>query len=484
MLRHEIQMKFKLERGVTVFKTDPKISGFVLVSDITKIKPIDSLKIREGLPIYTKCEGQRFNMMLSCPESLEDLQSQIYKYNASTDIQIECYDSILHQFLPLTRLEQITPYTKMKLIPSGQYKIRLSQVLEENDKLRENYKKLENQLEQIRRRKRHSLRLIEQNSHTHVENAITLSQENTQLKNSLEKVRQRDIRHQGVELKSEPWGLISLSDQPDWKRVSKLCFKATIPELEADVKKWFFETVPMEDVQVTNIEFFRNVCLQTRFEATLMIMSEQHEIAGSPMYERWATTPEKTAVLKRFSDHYHRVSTNERIKVVRTWVGISSKIAETVCNTGLADLRKTDKGYFGAGIYSTLQANYALQYAEGLGSSKDIASDQEYCLLLCWVAVGNVYPISRDVDYAHGAYFSRFYDHENGYALKPGFDSHCVCVYTEPGKNASSYQAANKFDPEKNLFPQDPKALVDEIVVKESSQILPYCCVHYKHKDR
>lgn len=39
---------------------------------------------------------------------------------------------------------------------------------------------------------------------------------------------------------------------------------------------------------------------------------------------------------------------------------------------GPADLRITDKGYFGAGIYSTLQAGYAIGYANGSLSGIDL----------------------------------------------------------------------------------------------------------------
>jgi len=208
-------------------------------------------------------------------------------------------------------------------------------------------------------------------------------------------------------------------------------------------------------------------------------MSKQrHEDEGTPMGKRFSPTPERETVLNRFSSCYQRVSTNDKIKVVQTWVGITSTNVEIVCHTGLADIRVTDKGYFGAGIYSTLQADYARVYSEGSRfygiPSIPPNPDGEHCLLLCWVAVGNVYPISKS-DYGRNLPFSNFYHQDNGLALNPGFDSHCACV----SRDDKLLQAA-KFNNDTEKFDQDPKTLVDEIVVKESSQILPYCRVYYK----
>jgi hypothetical protein len=83
-------------------------------------------------------------------------------------------------------------------------------------------------------------------------------------------------------------------------------------------------------------------------------------------------------------------------------------------------------------------------------------------LLLCWIAVGNVYPICRERDYRRSGGPCKFYDEESGIALKPCFDSHCVCI------SAKHYQAAD-FDPSNKDNPFGD-AVFDEIVVKESSQ--------------
>jgi len=292
----------------------------------------------------------------------------------------------------------------------------------------------------------------------------------------------KDIFKQGAQLKSRCW---DLSSEPDiiWNKVVDKCFsKVELPQdhpLVSRVERLFYETVA-GTLKPTKIVFVQNFLIQNKFEATLLIMSEQgHHQDSSPFNTRYSPSPEKEAVLKRFSIRYDRVSENHKIKVVLTWVGISTTNVEMVCNTGLIDLRKTDKGYFGAGIYSTLQASYAMKYAEGTypgATALPPNADGEHCLLLCWVAVGNVYPISRDKDYHSYSPFSHFHHQDNGLALKPGFDSHCACVWLD---ESSFYQAA-KYHLEKKDFDYSSKELVDEIVVKESAQILPYCIVYYK----
>jgi len=154
--------------------------------------------------------------------------------------------------------------------------------------------------------------------------------------------------------------------------------------------------------------------------------------------------------------------------LIQTWIGFSANDADAVCNTGPADLRNTDSGYFGAGIYSTLQPSYARTF------SKQANPEGEFCLLLCWVAVGNVYPICRELDYPNGQGISRFYELiKNGIALEPGFDSHCACVSLGTGGQAAKFDCANPENP----FGDD---VADEIVIKESAQVLPYCMVYFK----
>jgi len=184
---------------------------------------------------------------------------------------------------------------------------------------------------------------------------------------------------------------------------------------------------------------------------------------------RFKDSGDRQLIWSRFSSHFVRILRSS-VKILEVWVGINSKTVPSVCETGFADLRKTDKGYFGAGIYSTLQAEYARRYAMGLHSQEPVPPNEngEYTLILSWAAVANTYPVTRQEDYNKKKIASDFFDPEVGHALLPGFDSHCTTV--DPSQN---YQAASDISKTSNY---------DELVVKESQQMLPQFVVYFKKK--
>lgn len=287
----------------------------------------------------------------------------------------------------------------------------------------------------------------------------------------IQKYESEDPLFQGDERINRP-AIWDFPDNIQWTSAGKgtLYSKAVLPQLEKQVIDYFNKTDSTK--KITRIEFIKNNCLQKKFEASVMIMSNQgHHNINSPFNQRFTKTSEKGAVLDRISQFYERISSSA--KVIQSWIGGSPKACEAICNTGPADLRITDTGYFGAGIYSTLQANYATRYSTGTISGKlnPTTSKGEHVVVLCWIAVGNVYPISRSEDYLKKTE-SVFFDRKNGLALKPGFDSHCACI-----SPFMEYQAA-RYDQKTNSFID--RDLRDEIVVKESSQVLPYCVVYFQ----
>ena len=116
-----------------------------------------------------------------------------------------------------------------------------------------------------------------------------------------------------------------------------------------------------------------------------------------------------------------------------------------------------------ASISLALQAEYAAEYARGEHGSSPIPPNQhgEHVVLLCWVAVGNVYPITRNTDYSVGNNKCHLF----GGPLKPGFSAHCAAI-----SRAQQYQAASN----------PSQAEYDEIVVKDAAQVLPQYRVYFK----
>jgi hypothetical protein len=95
---------------------------------------------------------------------------------------------------------------------------------------------------------------------------------------------------------------------------------------------------------------------------------------------------------------------------------------DNICDAGLVALRKQDTGFYGAGIYTTLNMEYAARYACGdydKPKAKRVgrASDGAYPVILMVASVGMAYPVTPDVD-----------RHLLGTPIKPGFDCHVACV--------------------------------------------------------
>jgi hypothetical protein len=153
-----------------------------------------------------------------------------------------------------------------------------------------------------------------------------------------------------------------------------------------------------------------------------------------------------------------------RANVLLATHGTTADKLGSICSLGAKDLRMTDPGFAGAGIYTTAQSEYSEAYAGD--------DDGEHVMLLCWVAVGLTYPISRATDYVaaernvfgteEAPVHSTFYDKGgNGIALKSKFDSHLFCV-TQP----TDFSAQGCFC----AMPDDEPDF-DELVVKEGWQV-------------
>ena len=89
-------------------------------------------------------------------------------------------------------------------------------------------------------------------------------------------------------------------------------------------------------------------------------------------------------------------------------------------------------------------------------------------MLLCWVVVGNVYPVTRRTDYADPANdssFSKFYSPAGSLTVKTGFSAHHAAVSMSHG-----FQVPGDVT----------RADYDEVVVPEGAQILPQYAVRFR----
>eukprot|EP01080_Neovahlkampfia_damariscottae_P010154 gene10154-2574_t len=142
------------------------------------------------------------------------------------------------------------------------------------------------------------------------------------------------------------------------------------------------------------------------------------------------------------------------VKIIPIFHGCSRESVYEICETGFANLKLTDSGFFGTGFYGTTQSEYSCRvYGKGV-------------TLLCYVSVANVYPvIDGDMKKLIG---------KSNYL---NFDSHYVPVYP---KDMTKHILGR----ERTYYPikSDQKPTYDEFVVFQESQIIPRYLIYYEPK--
>jgi len=134
-------------------------------------------------------------------------------------------------------------------------------------------------------------------------------------------------------------------------------------------------------------------------------------------------------------------NTFSSVPILATVHGTAGANAWKICQGGFAALSSLDSGYFGAGIYFTTSAKYALPY---------YATKGDPSIIISWVLPGNAYPVIEH---------PRKNGNLAGTIIKPGYQSHYVCTN-------------NKGMP----FPSpDPSytGVYDEIVINQEAQCAP-----------
>jgi len=129
------------------------------------------------------------------------------------------------------------------------------------------------------------------------------------------------------------------------------------------------------------------------------------------------------------------------VPVLPTVHGTAGSSAWKIVCGGFAALSSLDSGYYGAGIYFTTSAKYAIPY---------FATKSEPAILISWVIVGNAFPVIEH---------PRKVNSLAGTIVKPGYQSHYVCT-------------DNKGMPYPKITP-DYKNVYDEIVINQESQVAP-----------
>ena len=105
------------------------------------------------------------------------------------------------------------------------------------------------------------------------------------------------------------------------------------------------------------------------------------------------------------------------------WHGTSSEKLQSVINSGFANLRSTDGGFFGAGCYFAQEAAYACRYSR----FSPPTDDGTWLVILCILGVGCAYPLTPDIDYPNPNFHDHFYSKFFAESTQPAFALQTPC---------------------------------------------------------
>lgn len=165
--------------------------------------------------------------------------------------------------------------------------------------------------------------------------------------------------------------------------------------------------------------------------------------------------------------------------ILFVWHGGPSGYLHKIAAAGPRKLRRTDGGFFGAGIYTTPEAWYACLYALMAMNAYPVPDTfQEYGVILFAATLGTPYVVTRENDYPlkvdgtrvilEGDEVSHFYSENpcQGIALMPGVDTHYVACKAPPG--SVNFQACREAD-----------AQCHEVVLDSVQQLCPIAIFYF-----
>lgn len=265
----------------------------------------------------------------------------------------------------------------------------------------------------------------------------------------------------------------------------------------AGVSQWCQEHMAVQRVMAVN-----NPTLQQRFFAHCKVMEQRALLSvngrpGSSVSAEPEAQPAQHALLKWLTD-ITLPAVHQHARIGLFAHGCTAAAAERIMQDGQISRAEKDFGFFGAGIYLTSVLPYALRYAieackhsvktvsaaAAAGSTAHAASscagdqqcsaddcNREYAVILSWVVMSNVYPITRKLDYTK-TFFCDLY----GQPFNRGrSDAHFVRVHV-----ANSFQACD--DQQLDMCNGDMGHGLYELVVNEQAAVLPQFAVYFKRR--
>lgn len=220
-----------------------------------------------------------------------------------------------------------------------------------------------------------------------------------------------------------------------------------VPPGNCDVQKVVtcYQHRPVPYMDLKSVKVVYNLAFNRAFQARLVALQGRHNNPGfTPKWSQENGQAQRARVIQTLEQMAapYQDSACPNVKIVAMWHGTKPAILGSIFRTGFANLASTDPGFYGKGIYSTWEAEYAHRvYSQG-------------ALLVNFVACFSAYPvIDGDLSkLAAGANYQNY-------------DGHFIPVKPQDPHNPQ----------EVNYYPcaAHEQATYHELVVFESAQCLP-----------
>ena len=155
---------------------------------------------------------------------------------------------------------------------------------------------------------------------------------------------------------------------------------------------------------IQDVEVVRSADL-AGFESYLNTL-HRHRLGN--VFDITLTAPEQRQAHDLLRSYFHPlppgVSSARRANTLFAFHGCKASVVTSIVTSGFGNLSLLDPGYFGKGYYLTPNAEYAAMYACGDIAGVVPEADKAtgfFPVLMCALAVGTCYPVTRVVDYPH-----------------------------------------------------------------------------------
>lgn len=260
---------------------------------------------------------------------------------------------------------------------------------------------------------------------------------------------------------SKSW---EFSEQPD--EGSKEEYQLiSVPPLSKDSYKVaeFYQHHPVPGYDIKSIEIIYNPTMESAFENGLKMLQARHQNPAFVPRFLQEGSEEERLWRKEINQLWEKMSAPHKdpdcpeVKLLPLWHGTRAEILPSIFKAGFANLATTDSGYFGKGLYSTHEAEYAHGcYFKG-------------AMLLNWVSSFSARPvIAGDMKELTG---------KGNYQ---NYDTHFVVVTPYTKDNLDNFIPENINQTQDVYLPcfAQQKHKYIEVVVFEKSQCLPRYLVH------